>query len=199
MYTVLYPISAQTSQDNNSIPWETDTVDFITFFSQINIVHNTHIQKVAIAQWAKEAQTKGIVATGNTRDMPTPYRYPCANKKYSYQYQSHNSQDVQKHIKSCKVMYKEAAVKKYSEKSVKCTLNSCTKSFPTEAEQVKHYLNCHSYTPKGCSFPGCDPNVIFPTATAWQNHVANQHSMIFPRDPDAQFQDANQQRHLAKQ
>jgi hypothetical protein len=55
----------------------------------------------------------------------------CANKKYGCQYHGHNSQDVQKHIKSCKVTSEVAAVKKYSEKSVKCTSNGCAKSFPT--------------------------------------------------------------------
>lgn len=59
--------------------------------------------------------------------------------------------------------------------------------FSTEAERAKHHLNCHSYTPKGCSFPGCDPNVLFPTPTAWKNHVADQHSMTFPRDHRCAF------------
>jgi hypothetical protein len=76
MHAVLYSISAQTSQDDNNIPWEADAVDFITFFSQINIDRNTRIQKVAIARWAEEATTKGIVAAVSTRDMPTPHRYP---------------------------------------------------------------------------------------------------------------------------
>lgn len=86
MHAILYPISAHTSRDESSVPWETDAADFIAFFSQINIVRNTRFQKVAILRWAEEARTKRIVATGNTRDMLTPYCYPCTNRQFGCQY-----------------------------------------------------------------------------------------------------------------
>lgn len=146
MHAALFPISGQ-SQDQDALPWDMDTVQFIAFFSKINIVRNALVARVATARWFEEAEAMSIVATGNTRDMRTPYYYPCDNKKYGCQHKIHNPQDLQKHFQSCKVTSKEAAVEAYSEKSITGTVSGCTKSFRTEEQRTKHHYNCHSCTP----------------------------------------------------
>lgn len=180
MHAALFPISDRASQDENLVPWEIDGLNFVTFFFKINVVHNSRISKCSTTKWFEEAREKNIVATGNTRDMPTPYQYLCPNNEHGCKHKGHNDQDVEKHFRSCKATSAEAAVQKYSQKAFPCTADGCTKSFGTAAAKEKHYTNCHSYTPKGCD-KGCDPSVIFPTQTSWKNHIAAEHGG-FPKD-----------------
>ncbi|KAH7398061.1 hypothetical protein BKA64DRAFT_673464 [Cadophora sp. MPI-SDFR-AT-0126] len=189
MHAALYPISESTFQEKSSIPWESDDVQFVNFFVQINIVRNARLYRVAAARWTDEAMGLGIVDTGNTRNMPTPYHYACTNKRFGCQFHGINKQDVKKHSENCKVTTEEAATEKYSDKPFKCTTEGCNKSFLMEAEQVKHYSNSHSYMPKACSFPGCDPSTIFDTATAWKNHALDKHSVTFPKNHRCTFPD----------
>lgn len=157
-----------------------DGLNFVTFFSKINVVRNSRISKCSTTKWFEEAREKNIVATGNTRDMPTPYQYLCPNNEHGCKHKGHNDQEIEKHFRSCKVTSAEAAVQKYSQKAFPCTTDGCTKSFGTAAAKEKHYTNCHSYTPKGCD-KDCDPSVIFPTQTSWKNHIAAEHGG-FPKD-----------------
>ncbi len=82
MHAALFPISDRASQDENLVPWKIDAPDFVTLFSKINVVRNSRISKCSTSKWFYETREKNVVATGNTRDMPTPYQYLCPNNEH---------------------------------------------------------------------------------------------------------------------
>ncbi|KAG4428859.1 hypothetical protein IFR05_015662 [Cadophora sp. M221] len=125
LHAALYPLSESAFEDSSIIPWESDGVQFITFFAEINIVRNARLDRVAAARWADEAKRLANVSTGNSRNLPTPYHYSCTNKKFGCQYHGQSQQDTQKHSKYCKITSEEAANQKYSEKPFKCSSEGC--------------------------------------------------------------------------
>lgn len=130
---------------------------------------------------------------GNSRDEPTPYTWYCQRTE-GCTYTTIKQDLLGIHELSCNPARVGARKKEAEAEDVlTCDRPGCAYKTSRGKDALrKHIGNAHGWTPKPCAEPGpeCDPEKLFETRNAYEQHQARVHSgrwpakCIFPGCPE---------------
>ncbi|KAK0122106.1 hypothetical protein ONS95_010368 [Cadophora gregata] len=141
--------------------------DFVRFFSQINLYQST----LSSSRFNRNdpEDLKKYTLCGNSRDVATPWMYPCP---HGCGYSSISEHNVEEHEVNCNGQARE--------RPVPCPRKNCGKSFKNEETMKAHVHDVHDYRPIACEQCPDQPDVLYDTKLALRNHREKAHSDPIP-------------------
>lgn len=106
------------------------------------------------------------VASGNSRDHPTPFLIYCGVGECDYS--SWSLAAVEKHQINC-------TGAQPSEKYFSCIEDGCSLSFTTPGSLKSHINTAHTFTPRPCARCPDQPDVLYQDIKSWKRHQAELH------------------------
>ncbi len=154
-----------------------DGVDFVRFFSKINVSTN---QVLAQKGYHKDqlALARSFYIC-HSQDPVTLWVYPCEHAKFSWPYQNSLHSAVLEHQRTCKIKSPEAFIALSKVKAFPCRCG-CKCSFDSRRRLTSHINETHEWKPRGRDKEGCDPKVLFQAYNELKRHVEMNHSPYTP-------------------
>ena len=162
--------------------------EFITYFSKINISRNWTLAQMSKVRVEKEIAS--FVPTGNSRDEPTWFLFPCPNQALGCKYSSPEKTVLKRHVITCQPLPENSSVAPPI--LYKCRTQGCIAGpFDTYNRRDYHEKENHKWTRKQCNL-GCTDGVWYETNYSWKSHKNRIHDHNWDKNTTCSFSDCPQ-------
>ena len=167
-------IAAPSSTSNGHMS-DMTLMEYTTFVSKVNVVRNSSLIQMSTAELVEAFETYG----GNSRELPTLYRFVCKNSGNGCGYTSVGHGLLKFHEVHCKYVDEYVDMVPVSKKPFPC--GQCSAEYDSKDSLNHHIREKHTeWVPRTCKTPreSCDPEQIFETLKDWNRHVRENHKDI---------------------